>query len=112
MSLFENSLYSYLEARLLPLERRGQAYFFRNNSFSGRIRRFDGSEGFIKNNKKGTPDVIILLDGQFIGAELKTATGRQSPAQKQAQVAIEAAGGRYCLFRSPEDIEAVLRELL
>lgn len=95
------------------MERAGKAYFFRNNSFSGRIQRYDGSQGFIKNNKKGTPDVVgCFSNGQFAGFELKTLIGKQSPAQKLAQTAIESAGGKYYLIRTPEDFERVLKELI
>ena len=130
MSQYENGLYSYIEGRLMPLERAGKCYFFRNNSFSGRIMRYDGSQGFIKNNKRGTPDVVACFYteeqqdnadqfmgdfftsfGLFVGFELKTKTGRQSPEQKLAQKAIEDAGGKYYIIRTPEEFEEVLKEL-
>lgn len=132
MSNWENSLFSYVEGRLIPLERKGVCYYFRNNSFAGRIMRYDGSQGFIKNNKKGTPDVVACFPrqqwhvkddfgkiiaeanifGEFVGFELKTLVGKQSPAQKEAQKAIESAGGKYYLIRTPEEFECALKELL
>lgn len=106
----------------MPLERAGKAYYFRNNSFSGRIQRYDGTQGFIKNNKRGTPDVVACFHqsyddsglwsvGQFVGFELKTLTGKQSPEQKLAQKAIESAGGKYYIVRTPEEFETILKEL-
>lgn len=123
MSVYENGLYNYIEGRLMPLERASKVYFFRNNSFSGRIQRYDGSSGFIKNNKRGTPDVIACFyeeytdnvtvsSGRFVGFELKTLTGKQSPDQKLAQESIESAGGKYYIIRTPEEFEEVLKELL
>lgn len=134
MSVWENSLASYIEGRLLPLERAGEVYFFRNNSFSGRIQRYDGSTGFIKNSKRGTPDIVacfrrrivenerevfpgagmaeINYYGIFVGLELKTMTGRQSPEQKLAQAAIESAGGQYHVVRTPEQFEEILKRLI
>lgn len=127
MSTYENGLFSYIEGRLLPLERNGKCYFFRSNSFAGRITRYDGSQGFVKNNKKGMPDIVacfpslrslganirgLELVGQFVGFELKTPTGRQSPAQKLAQAHIESAGGRYHIIRTPEEFEVVLKAYL
>lgn len=112
MSSWENSLYSYIEGRLIPLERVGKIYYFRNNSFSGKIKRYDGSQGFIKNNKKGTPDIIICYKGHFIGIELKTMTGRQSPDQKLAEQDIISAGGKYFIIKTPEEFENILSNIV
>lgn len=126
MSVWENSLYSYIEGRLAPLERAGGCYFFRSNSFTGRIQRYNGTTGFVKNGKPGMPDVVACFYseahndignyfrqyGQFVGFELKTEKGRQSPEQKLAQASIESAGGLYYLIRSPEMFESILKELI
>lgn len=125
MSAYENGLFSYVEGRLLPLERAGKCYFFRSNSFAGKIQRYNGSQGYISNGKRGMPDVIACfgqysfdgiifpkLTGHFVGFELKTPTGRQSPEQKLAQTAIESAGGKYYVVRTPEEFERVLAELI
>lgn len=130
MSNWENGLFAYIEGRLSLLEQQGLCYFFRNNSFSGRIQRYDGSQGFIKNNKKGTPDVVACFPndywigdfgedinahvpwGQFVGFELKIPSGRQSPEQKKAQEAIEKAGGKYFIIRTSEEFEEVLKRLV
>ena len=49
--------------------------------------------------------------GLFFSIEVKTATGRQRPEQKQWQSAIEAAGGCYILARSVDDALEGLRRL-
>ena len=112
MSTFENSLYKYIEYRLYPFENQGKCYSFRSNSFTGRIQRYNGSQGYVKNGKPGMPDVIACVNGVFVGFELKTEKGRQSPEQKLAQCKIVDAGGKYYLIRSPEDFEKALKELL
>ncbi len=118
MSVYENSLYKYIEYRLAPLERQGKCYSFRSNSFTGKIQRYNGSQGFVRNGKPGMPDVVACFQrlqnfgGLFVGFELKTEKGRQSPEQKHAQSAIEAAGGRYYVIRSPEEFEEILKTLV
>ena len=52
----------------------------------------------------GSPDLIGLMhDGTFLGIEVKSATGRQRPAQKNFQRMIESMNGVYLLVRSAED---------
>lgn len=58
--------------------------------------------------KPGDPDLVLCVNGRFIGVEVKSATGRQSEVQKVRQKEIEANGGLYFVVRSLEDIERVL----
>lgn len=58
--------------------------------------------------KPGDPDLVICLDGQFVGLEVKTQTGRQSDIQKQREKEIRMSGGWYFLVRSLDDLKAVL----
>lgn len=51
----------------------------------------------------GTPDLILVWDGVFVGIELKAAKGQQSSAQKAAKAAIIVAGGFYYLCRNLDD---------
>lgn len=97
------------------LENEGKVYFVRNNSFGGRVQRYDGSFGHIKNAKRGSPDILVCVNtpggGIFVGIEVKSPSGRQSSEQKEAQTAIEKAGGKYYLARSVDDVEQELRAL-
>lgn len=88
--------------------RKKDVYFLRNNSFSGSFTRSNGSKGFIKNNKKGSPDIIICYKGKWIGVEVKSRTGRQSPDQKQAEKDINRCGGEYHIVRALDDLIAIL----
>ena len=91
------------------LENRGDIYFSRNNSFKGKIKRQDGSEGFIKNNKPGSSDIIICYRGRYIGLEIKTQSGKQLEDQKKAEAAIKRAGGEYYIVRSVNDVFNILK---
>jgi hypothetical protein len=83
-------------------------YYIRNNSYAGRIIGNDGKTWYMRNNKKGSPDIILLKNGFWLGLEIKTEEGRQSPEQKQAEKDIRKAGGHYFIIRSLEELEAVL----
>jgi hypothetical protein len=63
----------------------------------------------IKFGIEGGGDFCGVSDGVPIQAEAKTLTGTQREAQGRFGRAWELAGGRYILFRSPEDFLAQLR---
>lgn len=69
----------------------------------------DGNR-FIRYGLPGQPDIFLILNGRFIGIEVKTKTGRQSEAQKNWQRNCEHAGGIYILARSVEDVIERLRK--
>jgi hypothetical protein len=62
-------------------------------------------------SKIGDPDIVICYHGHYVGIEAKTYTGRQSPLQKVREQQIIAAGGRYILARTLDDVRHVLEEL-
>lgn len=107
----EAAVQRYVIDRLTLLERTGKVYFFRNNSFTGKLMRYNGSEGFVKNGKPGMPDIVALIAGKFVGIELKSDKGRQSEEQKIAQKHIEKLGGLYLLVNSPEAFETCIQQL-
>lgn len=90
------------------LKYRKDIYFIRNNAFQGFIKRPNGTSGYIKNDKKGSPDIIILYKGRWIGAEIKALHGHQLPDQKQAEADIRRCGGEYYIIRSLEDLIEIL----
>lgn len=47
-------------------------------------------------------------DAQYVGIEVKGPKGKQSDDQKEFQRHLEAAGGRYILAYSVEDVSAAL----
>ena len=92
------------------LEWQKNIYFFRAGAGAVKTIRKNGSMGFFKTGKKGLPDIVLVLNGYFIGLEVKRPSGVQSEAQKEAQKDIESAGGKYFLVRSIDDVEKVLKE--
>lgn len=86
------------------LEKMG-AFFWRNNT--GCILSFyKGKRRFIKYGKVGSPDIIAVINGRFVGIEVKGPKGVQSPEQKEFQKQLERAGGKYILASSWEDFLA------
>ena len=81
-----------------------------------RIRKFLTAEGIFwssvqggPGSKPGDPDLIACIDGNFVGIEVKTVGGRQSPIQKKREEEIIASGGRYVVVRRMEDIEQLIK---
>lgn len=60
-----------------------------------------GSIKWIKGSgKRGSADVSATIKGRSVKIEIKIGTDRQSPAQKEYQAEIEAAGGYYWIATS------------
>lgn len=60
--------------------------------------------------KIGDPDMIACVNGRFLAIEAKVDTA-QSDWQKRRQAQIEAAGGKYIIAKSVDDVRAAV-ELL
>jgi hypothetical protein len=59
--------------------------------------------------KKGLPDVVAILKGQFIGIEVKIGKDRMSEHQLKRKEEIEKAGGRFIVARDIEQVKAELQ---
>lgn len=57
-----------------------------------------------KHSLKGVPDIIAVINGRFVGLEVKRPSGRQSPGQKEFQEKVTKAGGSYHIVRSIYDV--------
>lgn len=62
--------------------------------------------------QKGIPDIIVCVQGNFVGIELKTAVGSPSAQQKIFIKKINNAGGVAAVCRSVADVEEALQEAL
>ena len=71
-------------------------------SDTGTAKSMDGKRA-IRFGVLGQPDIQGCLDGRWIGIEVKTATGRQRPAQVAFLATIQKAGGLYIVARSPDE---------
>ena len=62
----------------------------------------------IKFGLPGSGDILGIIDGRGFSLEAKTDIGRQSEQQVKFQRAFERAGGRYGLFRSPDEAVRIM----
>jgi VRR-NUC domain len=79
-------------------------FHYRNNS--GAFTRSDGH--FYRFGTLGSPDIICVVNGQYVGIEVKAPKGKQSDHQKEFQKNLENAGGKYILAYSLDDVITTL----
>lgn len=79
-------------------------FHYRNNS--GAFKRDDGH--FYRFDVVGSPDIVCVVNGHYIGIEVKAPGGTQSEHQKEFQRQLEAAGGQYVLAYSIDDVIGAL----
>lgn len=69
---------------------------------------------FLKPNgplfKNGIPDIVGVLDGKWIGFEVKAGT-KQSDTQKWFEGGVVKSGGHYFVVRSVDDVISALAKL-
>ena len=63
--------------------------------YDPRTKRFRKSH-----TRKGIPDIIAVIDGKFLGIEVKYGSDRQSPEQKEIEKDIISAGGIYFVAKT------------
>ena len=65
---------------------------------------FPGNNGF---GKSGIPDIIAIVDGHFLGVEVKSATGKPTELQKICGRQIEEAGGTWLVVSNDVTLEVL-----
>jgi len=56
----------------------------------------------------GSPDILAIVDGLFVGLEVKRQGGRMAPQQRKWKAACERAGGVYVVIDDPAQALAVV----
>lgn len=75
---------------------------------AGVMRGGMGHRGVAKSPLTGCPDILFYLNGDLIGFEIKTKSGKVSPEQFRFHARIEKAGGRVFVVRAIEDVVTVM----
>lgn len=75
-------------------------FFYRQNT--GAVKTPEGR--FFRFGANGSPDIVVVRKGQYVGIEVKGPKGKQSEAQVAFQKDLEAAGGKYLLVHSIEEL--------
>jgi predicted LPLAT superfamily acyltransferase len=83
-------------------------FHYRNNSGGFK----DANQHFYRFGATGSPDIVCVIEGRYVGIEVKASDGRQSDAQRDFQARLEAAGGLYILAKSIDDVERSLKPQL
>lgn len=105
----ESEIQSAIIDYLTVLENQGKLFFQRTNNntvYDPIGKRF---RSLAKGQKKGFPDILVLMSGVCIGIEVKTKIGQQSREQKAMQKYFEEQGSRYYVVRSVEDVRKILK---
>ena len=103
----ESAIQSAIEQYLRLMENLGHLVYQKNNS-GGAL----GQSGrFIRFGKAGAPDFLIYLSGGVcVHLEVKNEKGRMSPNQLEYQAKVEKLGHRYCLVRSVDEVENLIKQ--
>ena len=64
----------------------------------------------LKYGYQGSPDIIAVIGGVFVGIEIKDTGNKQSQEQKDFQKYLESAGGVYILVYSVEQLMKDLKK--
>lgn len=89
-------------------------FCYRNNSGAIPVEAASGRR-FIKFGTSGSPDIIAVIEGRFVGIEVKAAKGKLRPSQEAFRDQLTIRGkGIYIVVRSvdecKEEIERLIRE--
>ena len=68
--------------------------------------------GFIRFGTPGAPDIVCVMQGRYIGIEVKDIKGRLSDNQKRFQESLEAAGGIYLIARDVDEVIKYIEQAL
>ena len=74
-------------------------FHYRNNSGA----MMSDAGHFVRFGAVGSPDIVVVDDGNYIGVEVKGTGGKQSENQIAFQKELESAGGVYILAHSLDE---------
>ena len=78
-------------------------FHYRNNS-GAMLKEVNGKKYFMRFGALGSPDIVAVINGQYVGIEVKGDKGKQSDHQKAFQESLEKAGGKYILAYHLNDV--------
>ena len=82
-------------------------FHYRNNS-GAIVSEYKGKKRFFNFGAAGSPDIICVIKGRYVGLEVKASKTKQNDNQKEFQAALTKAGGIYFVVRSlDEAVEAI-----
>jgi hypothetical protein len=80
-------------------------FFWRNNNVPVYDTQRGAFRAMPKYTLKGLPDIELIKDSCWVGLEVKTRIGKQSPEQKEFEKRCKENGVEYYIVRSVEDVQ-------
>lgn len=99
-SMLEADRQSLIMIYLTSLPR---SFFWRQNTGAALI-----EDRFIRFGLKGAPDIQGMLNGVFVGVEVKSSRGKQREEQQKWQDNCDLAGGVYILAKTVDKVKGEL----
>jgi hypothetical protein len=84
---------SYVQRQILDYLALKGIFHYRKNSGGF----MDSNKHFYRFGALGSPDIICVIKGQFVGIEVKAPKGKLRDSQVEFRKNLEAADGRYIL---------------
>ena len=107
----ESLIQSAIEQYLKYQENLGKLIYIKNNSGAMPVMHGD-KRSYFRFGKPGSPDFLIFLpQGQVIHMEVKNEKGKLNDNQINYKASIEKLGHSYCVVRSVEGAENILKNL-
>lgn len=78
-------------------------FHYRQNTGGARLNGFH-----VRFGVPGAPDIVAVVKGSFVGIEVKKRGESQSEKQKEFEINLNRAGGKYILAYALEDVIKVL----
>lgn len=82
-------------------------FFWRTNNIPAYDTVRNTFRAMPKYSMHGTPDLIVIKDGFFIGLEVKNAKGKLSAGQKAFAKLCKDSGAEYYVVRSIDDVKEI-----
>jgi hypothetical protein len=98
---------SYVQRQILDYLALKGIFHYRNNSGAMPVGEGPGRR-FIRFGTLGSPDIVCVINGHFVGIEVKAPKGKWRDSQVEFQKNLEPAGGRYILAYSLDDVMSTL----
>ena len=98
-----------LTAKVVKKLTEAGVFFWRQNNLPIFDPKLNNGYGSYRSHSgmKGVPDIICIINGQFVGIEIKAGKDRISPHQALFKKRCERNGGKYLVVRQPEDVDSL-----
>jgi hypothetical protein len=75
----------------------------------GRTRVMKGT--WLPGTQTGTADLTMVINGRYVGVEVKIGKDRQSEVQKEFESSLSRSGGLYFIVKSWEDFHSKISSI-